>query len=82
MNTKEYYIYDIFEALRQYSDDADISYEYISYLIDNNRALLLRQKYKEIGQIIPQGIRQRLHFELELADENVFAPVIVSVPAR
>ena len=73
MNTKEYYIYDIFEAIRQYSDDADISYEYISYLIDNNRALLLRQKYKEIGQIIPQGIRQRLHFALELADDNVFS---------
>ena len=75
MNTKEYYIYDIFEALRQYSDDSDISYEHISYLIDNNRALLLRQKYKEIGQIVPQGIRQRLHFELELSEDNIFMDI-------
>jgi hypothetical protein len=73
MSTKNYYIYDIIEALRQFSDDTNVSIEHLSFLIDNNRALLLRQKYKDIGQIIPQGIRQRLHFPLELVDDNVFA---------
>lgn len=72
MKPKIYYIYDIREALRQYSDDSDITDDYISFLIDDTRALLLRQKYNAPGSIIPLGIRQRLHFDVELSDDNVF----------
>lgn len=69
---KTYYIYDIREALRQYSDDSDITNAHISFLIDDTRALLLRQKYKAVGSIIPNSIKQRLHLDLELADDNEF----------
>lgn len=72
MNTKIHYIYDIIEALRQYSDDSGITEDYISFLIDDTRALLLRQKYNAPGSIIPLSIRQRLHMDLELVADNVF----------
>lgn len=70
MATRDYYIYDVIEAVRQYSDDSDISVEHVGFMIDTTRALLLRQKYANPGSIIPQRIRQRLHFTLELASEN------------
>mgnify|MGYP000117689905 CR=1 FL=1 len=69
---KDFYIYDIKEDLRQYSDDSDISLSHISFLIDDTRALLLRQKYKNPGSIIPSSIKQRLHFDLEITDDNEF----------
>ena len=75
MNPKIYYIYDIREALRQFSDDSDITDDYISFLIDDTRALLLRQKYNAPGSIIPFSIRQRLHVDLELSDDNVFISI-------
>ena len=70
MATRDYYIYDVIEAVRQYSDDSDISVEHVGFMIDTTRALLLRQKYTNPGSIIPQRIRQRLHFTLEMASEN------------
>ena len=73
MSTKIYYIYDIVETLKQYSDDSDISNSHISFLIDDVRALLLRQKYRDIGSKVPEAIKQRIHLDTELTDDNEFA---------
>lgn len=70
--TKDYYIYDIIETLKLHSDDSDVTYEHISFLIDDVRSLLLRQKYDTIGSIIPMKVRQTIYMDLALVDDNVF----------
>lgn len=70
--TKDYYIYDIVETLKLHSDDSDVTYEHISFLIDDVRSLLLRQKYDTIGSIIPMKVRQTIYMNLALVDDNVF----------
>jgi hypothetical protein len=72
MSAKIYYIYDIRESLRQYSDDSDISDSHISFLIDDVRAMLLRQKYRDVGSKVPEAIKQRIHLNTELTEDNEF----------
>lgn len=66
--TKRELIYAVFERLKIQSDDTDISEELISYLIDNKRAMLLKQQYAKNAWHMPIEIKQELCVGLELVD--------------
>lgn len=72
MHTKHHYIYDIKERLNDYADDSELSLEYISFLIDETRALIIRQSYRGIVATVPNTIKQQVNLELELSQENEF----------
>lgn len=65
-------VYSIRENLKLYSSDADVSLEYISFLVNNTRAMLLAQKFSNRSYIIPQKIRQHFYKVTELSEENEF----------
>jgi len=67
-------IYDIKELVKSHklSDDIDLSNRYLSYLISNQRALWIRKKYSEPGNLVNDSITQTLGaMELEVADRSV-----------
>lgn len=68
-------VYDIIEALKQYSDDSDISEEYVKYLVHTTRAMLIQQRYSDRSNIIPNKIKQVFDLSLTLADDNPFNAV-------
>lgn len=72
MSTLRNIIYDVREAVHAYSDDSNISDEYIAYQINITRNLLLRNKFSSRGFTIPQKLRQNFHKQLELVDTNDF----------
>ena len=79
MTTKRHLIYNIRELISQYSDDSDVSNEYISFLITQTRALLVTQRYSDRAYVLPQKIRQRFNYELELAEDNPFDDTIGTI---
>lgn len=72
MYTKNHYIYDIIERLNSFSDDTELSVEHISFLIDETRALVIKQSYQGIGTSIPRVIKQQINTTLTLDQENEF----------
>lgn len=70
MSTLKEIVYSIRELLKQYSQDDDITNEYIAYLIKNARALLLEQRYTSRSNVIPNIARQSFYMDLELAEGN------------
>lgn len=58
--TKRELIFTVFEKLNITSDDADITQEFISSLIDNTRAKLIKQTYGNKNWNIPIELRQEL----------------------
>lgn len=72
MSTLTELVYATREQLHLYSDDSDISNEYIAYCIKTARALLLTQKYSTRGNIISNKIRQSFYKELELVSDSEF----------
>ena len=84
MYTKYHYIYDIKERLNDYSDDSEISTEHISFLIDEVRALIIKQSYQGIGASISNTITQQVNLTLELSQDNEFIDldnILVSIDA-
>ncbi len=65
--TKLEIIYDIKEKLKITSDDADLTTEYISHLIDVKRATLIKQSYSNLTKTLPGLLYQDLCMELEVA---------------
>jgi len=72
-------VYSIKENLKLYSDDADVSLEYIAFLVKNGRAMLLAQKFSNRSYIIPQKLRQHFYKTLELSKENEFVDGIGTI---
>ena len=79
MATLNKIIYDVREAYRLYSDDSDISNEYLAYQVNIARALLLEQKFSNRQYVIPQKIRQTFKMNLELAEGNELVSGISTV---
>jgi len=65
-------VYSIRENLKLYSSDADISDEYISFLIKNARTMLIAQKFSNRAFPVPQKLKQHFYKELELSEEIEF----------
>jgi hypothetical protein len=74
MATLREIIYDIREVLKQYSDDSNISNEYLQYLVHYTRALLLSQRFSSRSTILPQKNKQQFYLEMEdlPVDDNPF----------
>lgn len=64
MATKLEIIYDVRERLNAYSDDVDITNEYISYLIDKVRSDILTKKYSTVKRKISQVNKQRIELNI------------------
>ena len=64
--TKNEIIYTVFEKLNIQSDDANVSSELVSSLIDTKRAMLLKQQYAKNSWHMPIEIKQELCMDLEL----------------
>lgn len=72
MSTLRELHHSIKERIRQYTDDSDISPEYVNFLIKNARALLISQRYSSRQYAVPNKIKSHFHKELELSDDNEF----------
>lgn len=62
-------IYTVLEKLRVQTDDAHFSEELISSMIDQKRALLIKQQYGSKTWHMPIEIKQELCLDLELVDK-------------
>lgn len=67
--TKKELIYTVFEKLKINSDDMDITEEFVSFLIDSKRAMLLKQKFDAKPWAMPVETKQELCMSLELTDK-------------
>ena len=65
MATTAEIIYDVREAIRQTTDDTDISDRYILYLYNIKRSKYLRQDLNNLQKTIDISILQTLCMELE-----------------
>jgi len=74
-------IYSIKESIKSYSDDSDISLEYLKYKVETTRAMLLAQRFSSRSFIIPNVVRQHFYHTLELSEENEFVDGIGTVLA-
>lgn len=63
-------LYDVREALRQYTDDSEISDRYILYLFNIKRSKYLRQDLNNLQKTIDFTILQTLCLELEEVSAN------------
>lgn len=63
-------IYDVREALKEYSDDSELSDSYILYLYDIKRAKYLRQDINNSQRTIDISVVQTLCLELEEVNVN------------
>lgn len=77
MATKQEIIYDIRERLGIYSDDSDITNEYISYLIDKYRATFLRNKYSNIRMKIPLSNFQKIKLNINPCNSGRYKGSVV-----
>lgn len=66
--TKREIIYTVFEKLNILSDDTKVTEELVSSLIDNKRAMLLKQQYAKSSWHMPIEIKQELCMDLSLSD--------------
>lgn len=73
MTTLKHIVYDLRELILAYSDDSNVTNEWLEYQVKIARALLLEQKYSSRQNVIPNKIRQTFKMELEVADGNEFA---------
>lgn len=62
--------YDIREAIKEYSDDSEISDLYIQYLVNIKRAKFLKQKLDQLGRKFNNRILQTLCLETEEVSAN------------
>lgn len=69
MNTNKL-VYDVREALREYSDDSELSDRYIIYLYDIKRAKYLRQELNDPKKSVDISVKQTLCVEVEEVDIN------------
>ena len=67
--TKRELIFTVLEKLNIHSDDSRLSEELVSFLIDNKRAMLLKQQYAKNAWHMPIEIKQELCLDLELVDK-------------
>lgn len=67
--TKRDIIYSIFEKLKLYTDDSDFSEEFIASLIDNKRAMLLKQQFGSNPWKMPIEVKQELCVDLEVTEK-------------
>lgn len=67
--TKKELIYTVFEKLKINSDDMDITEEFVSFLIDSKRAMLLKQKFDAKPWAMPVETKQELCMSLELTNK-------------
>lgn len=67
--TKREIIYSVIEKLKVYTDDADITEEFIASLIDTKRAMLLKQQFAKNAWHMPIEIKQELCIDLEVANK-------------
>ena len=58
-------IYDVREAVKQYSDDSELDDRYIKYLYNNKRSKYLRQDLNNYLKTIDNSIQQTFCLELE-----------------
>lgn len=72
-------IYSVKESVKSFSDDSDISLEYLKYKVETTRAMLLAQRFSSRSFIIPNVIRQHFYHTLELSEENEFVSGLGSV---
>jgi hypothetical protein len=72
MSTLRELHHSIKERIRQYTDDSDISPEYVNFLIKNARAMLIAQRYSSRQYAIPNKIKSHFHKALELSGDNEF----------
>ena len=79
MATLNELIHSVRESYKLYSDDGDISNEYIAYRIDTTRAMLISQRFSSRTFIIPNILRQHFYLDLELAEDNEFVDGIGTV---
>ena len=66
--TKREIIYTVLEKLSVNSDDAKISEELVSSMIDTKRALLLKQRFSKASWNIPIEVRQEICMPIGLVD--------------
>ncbi len=69
MITKRQIVFSVLERLQIYSDDANITEEFVSSLIDSKRAMLIQQKLTKSIWRAPNEIKQRLCINLALTDK-------------
>ena len=79
MATLNELIHSIRESYKLYSDDGDISNEYLAYRIETTRAMLISQRFSSRTFIIPNILRQHFYLDLELAEDNEFVNGIGTV---
>lgn len=63
-------VFDVREALKQYTDDTNIDDRYIIYLYNNKRAKYLRQDLNNFQRTVDNSIVQKLCLELEEVSIN------------
>jgi len=61
-------IYDVREAVRSYTDDAELDDRYILYLYNIKRSKYLRQELNNYQKTIDQSVKQTFCLELEEVD--------------
>lgn len=73
-------IYDIREKLKLNSDDIDITNDYISYLIDVKRALLIKQRFINLSKNMPESLIQKLCLKTQpiSIEGNCFSNILES----
>lgn len=78
--TKKELIYTVFEKLKINSDDMDITEEFVSFLIDSKRAMLLKQRFDKKPWAMPTETKQELCMSLEVvakvADMACFGRIV------
>ena len=62
MTTLKHIVYDLRELILAYSDDSNVTNEWLEYQVKIARALLLEQKYSSRQNVIPNKIRQTFWF--------------------
>jgi hypothetical protein len=67
--TKREIIYTVFEKLNIMTDDANLSEELVSSLIDTKRAMLLKQQYGVKAWHMPIEVKQEICMSLELVNK-------------
>lgn len=78
MATKLEIIYDIKERLNSYSDDSNLTVRYLSHLVDEYRAVFLKNKYSTFKRKIPSINKQRVVLTMSPERTSRYAGAILS----
>lgn len=79
MSTIKKIAYDIRQIYKDWSDDSDITQEYLYYQINIARALLIQQKFSSRANLIPNKLKQQFYHDLELTESNEFVSGLGSI---